>query len=187
MPRSAPEVLEEGNNSELLEFEGALVAVLRVKEHRPSREQDFDSVREEARAELLAVRSAERAREAGEAIIDRLRGGEAEDALASEIGFEWSPDGSLGRAEPAPSPGLSGLVFRMPKPGAGAPSYDGLAEDSGDFVVVALRSVSSGDGDDAESTWRERLALELGRAELAATVASFRADADIVVNEENLQ
>ena len=183
----SPEVLEEGNNSELLEFEGALVAVLRVKEHRPSREQDFDSVREEARAELAAVRSAESAREAGEAIIDRLRGGEAEDALASEIGFEWSPDGSLHRAEPTPSPGLSGLVFRMPRPAAGASSYDGLAEGGGDFVVVALREVNFGGADDAESMSRERLAIELGRAELAATVASFRADADIVVNEENLQ
>ena len=183
----SPEVLEEGNNSELLEFEGALVAVLRVEEHRPSRERDFDSVREEARTELLAVRSAERAREAGEAIIDRLRGGEAEGALASEIGLEWSPDGSLRRAEPTPSPGLSGLVFRMPKPGAGASRYDGLAQRGGDFVVVALRAVSSGDVDDAEPMSRERLALELGRAELAATVASFRADADIVVNEENLQ
>jgi peptidyl-prolyl cis-trans isomerase D len=185
----SPEVLEEGNNSELLEFEGALVAVLRVKEHRPSREQDFDSVSEEARTELVAVRSAERAREAGESIIDRLRGGEAENALASEVGLEWSPGGSLRRTEPTPSPGLSGLVFRMSKPEAGASSYDGLAEDNGDFVVVALRAVNSGDGDDAdaESTLRERLAIELGRAELAATVASFRADADIVVNEENLQ
>ena len=186
----SPEVLEEGNNSELLEFEGAVVAVLRVKEHRPAREQDFDSVREEARIEFVAVRSAERAREAGEAIIDRLRGREAEDAIASEIGLEWSPEGSLLRAEPTPSPGLSGLVFRMPKPEAGgASSYDGLAEGNGDFVVVALRAVDSGDGDDAdeESMLRERLASELGRAELAATVASFRADADIVVNEENLQ
>ena len=183
----SPEVLEEGNNSELLEFEGALVAVLRVEEHRPSREQDFDSVREEARTELVAVRSAERAREAGEEIIDRLRGGEAEGALASELGLEWSPDDSLRRAEPAPSPGLSGLVFRMPKPEAGASSYDGLAEDSGDFVVAALRAVNSGEVDDAEPMSRDRLALELGRAELAATVASFRAGADIVVNEENLQ
>ena len=184
----SPEVLEDGNNSDLLEFEGALVAVLRVEEHRPSREQDFDSVREEARTELLAVRSAERTREAGEAIIGRLRGGEAEGALASEFGLEWSPDGSLRRAEPTPSPGLSGLVFRMPRPAAGASSYDGLAESNGDFVVVALREVDSGDVDDAaEPMSRERLALELGRAELAATVASFRADADIVVNEENLQ
>ncbi len=186
----SPEVLDEGNNSELLEFEGALVAVLRVREHRPAREQDFDSVREEARTEFVAVRSAERAREAGEAIIDRLRGREAEDAIASESGLAWSPESSLRRAEPTPSPGLSGLVFRMPKPEAdGASSYDGLAEDNGDFVVVALRAVDSGDGDDAdeESMLRERLASELGRAELAATVASFRADADIVVNEENLQ
>ena len=183
------EVLDEGNNSELLEFDGARVVVLRVKEHRPSRQLDFDEVREEARTELLELQGAERASEAGTDMIAGLRGGESEGSLAAEAGLEWSQEIKVRRGQPTPSPDLTNLVFRIPAPEAGISRYDGLAEAGGDFVVVALREVDSGgvDESDAESMSRERLALELGRAELAATVASLRADADIVVNEENLQ
>ena len=183
------EVQEEGNNSELLEFDGVRVAVLRVKEHRPSREQHFEEIEEDARSELLEIRGAERAREAGADIVARLRGGEPEGALAGETGFEWSADERVHRGQPALSRALANLVFRMPESWGGASAYDGLAEDSGDFVVVALRAVESGDFDEAgaESRVRERLDLDVGRAELAATVASLRDDADIVVNEENLR
>ena len=182
------EVLEEGNNSDLLEFDGARVAVLRVKEHRPSRPQEFEEVREEARTELLEIRGAERAREAGIDVIARLRSGESEEALAEEIGFEWSEDERVRRDEPAFSRALTNLVFRMPGSAGGRVStYDGLVEDGGDFVVVALRAVQAGELDDAEARARERLALEVGRAELEATVSSFRANAEILVNEENLR
>ena len=184
------EVLEEGNNSDLLEFDGARVAVLRIKEHRPSRAQEFEEVREEARAELLEIRGAERAREAGADVIARLRNGASEEALAGEVGFEWSDDEHVRRDAPAISRALRNLVFRMPAPaGVGVSTYDGLVEDSGDFVVVALRAVEAGEFDDpdAESRARERLALEVGRAEFEATVSSFRANAEVLVNEENLR
>ena len=78
----------------------------------------------------------------------------------------------------------------MPGPaGEGVSTYDGLVEDSGDFVVVALRGVEAGEFDDpdAKSRARERLAFEVGRAELEATVSSFRANAEILINEENLR
>ena len=184
------EVLEEGNNSELLEFDGARVAVLRIKEHRPSRERLFEEVREEARSELLEIRGAERAREAGVEVIARLRSGETEEALAEEIGFEWSDEERTRRGEPVFSRALTDLVFRLPASGGnGVSTYDGLVESSGDFVVVALHAVEAGEFDDpdAESRARGRLDLEVGRAEFEATVSSFRAGAEILVNEENLR
>ena len=183
------EVQEEGNNSELLEFDGARVAVLRVKEHRPSREQHFEEVEGDARSELLEIRGAERAREAGADIVARLRDGEPEAALAAETGFEWSADERVHRGQPGLSRALANIVFRMPESRDGDSAYDGLAEGNGDFVVVALRAVESGDFEEsgAESRARERLDLDVARAELAATVASLRDDADIAVNEENLR
>ena len=184
------EVLEEGNNSDLLEFDGARVAVLRVEEHRPSREQEFEEVREEARSELLEIRGAERAREAGVEVVARLRSGESEEALAGEIGLEWSDVQTVRRGEPVFSRALTDLVFRMPvSAGDGVSTYDGLAESGGDFVVVALRAVEAGEFDDlgAESRARQRLELEVGRAEFEAAVSSFRTGADILVNEENLR
>ena len=186
----SPEVLQESNNSELLEFDGTRVAVLRIKEYLPSREQEFEEVREEARMELLEIRGAERARETGVDLIARLRNGESEEALAGEIGVQWSESERVRRNEPASSPALTDLIFRMPAvAGGGGPTYDGLDESNGDFVVVALRAVQSGELDEpeAESRARQRLELDVARAEFEATVTSFRDDAEILVNEENLR
>ena len=183
------EVLAEGNNSELLELDGARVAVLRVKEHRPSRRRELEEVRESVRAELFAQRGAERAREAGFDVIERLRGGEAAESLAMDIGFGWSSEARTGRRPETLSPELSTLLFRIPAPAAGRRSYDGMAEDNGDFVVLALHAVEPGSEEDAQAKAeaKERLNLEFGRAELAATVAALRAGAAIEVNEENLR
>lgn len=185
----SPEVMQEGNNSELLEFDGARVAVLRVKEHRPSRRQDFEEVREEAGIELTESRGAERARELGLDIVSRLRNGESPRPLAADLGLAWSPEARTRREDPALSPELEELLFRIPEPDGEASSYDGTVEGSGDFVVIALRGVEEGaePGPDEEARARVRLELELGRAELAAVVASLRAAADIVVNEEALR
>ena len=185
----SPEVLQEGNNSELLEFDGARVAVLRVKEHRPSRRQDFEEVRDEAGAELTESRGAERAREVGLDIVARLRSGESPRPLAGDLDLAWSPEARARRGEAALSPELAEVLFRIPEPDGGASSYDGAVEENGDFVVVALRRVEEGaePDPDEEARIRARLELELGWAELAAMVASLRTDADITVNEEALQ
>ncbi len=185
------EVLQEGNNSDLLEFDATRVAVLRVQEHRPARGREFEEVKEEARRELQEALGAERAREVGVDLISRLRSGESQEALAEEIGFEWSGEERVGRDESHSSPALRNLVFRMPAPSGGdVPSYDGLVDGGGDFVVVALRAVEAGELDDqdaAEARARERLALDLGRAEFEATVESFRAEAEVLVNEESFR
>ena len=183
------EVIEEGNNSDLLEFEGSRVAVLRVEEHRPSRRLDFDEAREEVDTELRHARSAEDARALGLDIIARLRGGESVERVAQAEGFEWSPEGQARRGAAELSPELESLLFQMPEPAAGGTSYDGTAADNGDFVIVALRKVGQGDGQDsgAEAIARLRLKRALGQAELAATVASLHAGAEIVINEESLR
>ena len=185
----SPEVLVEGNNSDLLEFDGPRVAVLRVKEHRPSRQQVFEQVKEVVRGELVAARRAEVVRQKGVELISRLRNGENAEAVAAEIGLEWSPEERIGRTDSALSPKLQTLLFRMPRPSASAPTYDGLQADNGDFTVVGLRRVESGKEGAATTPVQigSQLRAQIGSADFAATVASLRAGADVVVNEESLR
>ena len=185
----SPEVLAEGNNSELLEFDGLRVAVLRVKEHQPSRQLPLEQVKENVKAELMMARGAEGARRKGVDLVSRLRNGAIAETVATELGLEWTPEEQVGRTDSALSPTLRSLLFRMPQPGASAPIYDGMQVENGDFVVVELRGVETGDeevpGTLAQSA--ARLSSQLGSADFAATVAGLRADADIVVNEEGLR
>ena len=185
----SPEVLAEGNNSELLEFDGSRVVVLRVKEHRPSRQLPFEQVKESVRAELMMVRGTEAARQKGVDFVSRLRNGEAAEAVAMALGLEWTPEEQIGRTDSVLSPTLRSLLFRMPRPGVSVPTYDGLQAENGDFVVVELRSVETGD-EEAPSTLAQtvaRLSNQLGSADFDATVAGLRAGADIVVNEEGIR
>ena len=185
----SPEVLAEGNNSELLEFDGSRLVVLRVKEHRPSRQLPLEQVKESVRAELMMARGTEAAGQKGVDLVSRLRNGEAPEAVATELGTEWSPEEQIGRTDSILSPMLRSLLFRMPRPGVSVPTYDGLQAENGDFVVVELRSVETGD-EEAPRTPAQtvaHLSNQLGSADFAATVTGLRAGADIVVNEEGLR
>ena len=185
----SPEVLAEGNNSELLEFDGLRVAVLRVKEHRPSRQLSLEQVKENVKAELMMARGAEAARQRGVDLVSRLRNGEIAETVATELGLEWSPEERIGRTDSALSPTLRSLLFRMPQPGVSTPIYDGTQAENGDFIVVELRGVETGDEEAPETLVQTaaRLGNQLGSADFAAMVASLRAGADIVVNEEGLR
>ena len=185
----SPEVLAEGNNSELLEFDGLRVAVLRVKEHQPSRQLPLEQVKENVKAELMMVLGAEAARRKGVDLVSRLRNGESAETVATELGLEWTPEEQVGRTDSALSPTLRSLLFRIPKPGASAPIYDGMQAENGDFVVVELRGVETGDEEVPGTLVQSaaQLSSQLGSADFAATVAGLRADADIVVNEEGIR
>src|SRR5690606_20011196 len=63
----SPEVLETGENSELVQLSEDHVMVLRVTEHYPSAEQPLDDVRDQIRGELAQAAAEQRAADAAAA------------------------------------------------------------------------------------------------------------------------
>ncbi len=183
------EVLDEGNNSEPIEFESGRIVVMRVFDHEPSRQLTL----EEAQADIVAAMKAEARRgavtERGRALLADLRGGRDADAVAADAGLEWSRFEDVGRTGGGLARQLTELAFRMPRPGSGAPQFDGTVDGGGDFVIVSLSSVDEGDissmSDDETRTMRQALESDDGRSMLDAFVRGRRQAADVRIVEQN--
>ena len=183
------DVLDEGNNSEPIEFESGRVVVVRVFDHERSRKLDL----EEARADIARALRGETRRmavtERGHALLGDLRGGRDAETVAAGAGLEWSRFEDVGRTGADLSGQLREVAFRMPHPTPGAAQFDGVLDEHGDFVIVALSRVDDGDtssmSDEEIDRLRRALASDHGRAAFDAFVRSRRQSADVTIVEQN--
>lgn len=190
----APEVMVDGNTSDVLNLSSDHSVVLRVREHKPAgvyplaevRGQIVDTLKREKSSEQLASRAKE--------LQVQLESGAdfAELAEAQELTLETSDKtrrGGFGqRGE------IIQQAFEMPAPQSGDRSRDSLvttfATSGGDQVVLKLREVRPGDLSRQSSEQRRALMQQLaslnGSAELAAIqkYLSTQADIEIAVQDE---
>ena len=174
-----------GNNSEPVEIDGYRTVALRVEERREPRRLTLDEVREEIVASLRAEWAADEARALGVDLLGRLRAGEGRDAVAGDLA--WSEERAVGRREPGLEGAVRVVLFSMPRPGAGAVTYDGVSLPNGDFVVLALDGVIE---DEAEAEGldevRSRLSQQTGLDSHDSFVAGLRGRAEVRVFEDRV-
>lgn len=185
-----PLVLEEGQNSDLIELGSDRFAVLRVAEHLPAAPRPLQEVKEEVTAALRLERATERVSEQGEALITELRGGKTLEQVADTHNLSLERVESVGRTGTELSRIVSRQVFRMPHPSADRPTYSGVSVGGGDYVLIALEAVQDGDphvvDDDQKASNDERLANNSSRWEWLDFVADLKQSADIEVFTDSL-
>ncbi len=149
-----------GENSEVFELGSGRYAVLRVSEHTPATQRPLDEVQADIVERLRQQEGAAAARKAGEALLEKLRAGEAVDpALAQHgAGFRALPDVGREGAEGLPTAVLK-QAFALPV-GNGKPGYAGLALDNGDYAIVAVTGKRAGT-QAADAQTREALRKQL--------------------------
>ena len=185
------DVLDDGNNSEPIEFEPGRIVVVRAFDHEPSRALDID----EARADVVAALRAEARRTSviarGRELLADLRNGRVPQEVAADTGLEWSRFENVNRAESGLSERLLEVAFRIPRPGGGAPQFDGMVDDGGDFVIVSVSRVEDGDlssmNEDERRSLQQALETDIGRSVFDAFVRGRRQSADVNVVEQNLE
>ena len=185
------DVLDEGNNSEPIEFIPGRVVVVRAFDHEPSRNLDL----EEARSDVVDALRAEARRAAvtdrGRELLEDLRSGRAPDTVSADIGLEWSLFENVERVGGGLSEQLLEVAFRMPRPDGGSARFDGVVDDVGDFVIVSLSRVDDGDvslmSDDERRSLRQVLRADRGRTMFDAFVRGRRRTADVQIIEQNLE
>ena len=185
------EVLDDGNNSEPIEFEPGRIVVVRAFDHEPPRALDLD----EARVDIVAALRADARRAAvvgrGRELLAGFRSGRSPDAVATDIGLEWSRFESVGRTGGGLSERLLAVAFRMPRPDTGSAQFDGVVDDAGDFVIVSLSRVDDGDisslSEDESRSLRQALEADIGRTMFDAFVRGRRQSTDVQIIEQNLE
>ena len=187
----AADVLEEGNNSEPIEFESGRMVVVRAFDHEPPRALALG----EARAQVIGTLQAEARRSAvterGRDVLAELRGGRDADAVAADTGLEWSRFEDVGRAGGELSGRLREVAFRMPRPESGSARFDGVVDANGDFVIISLARVDDGDvstlGDDEGRSLSRTLEADIGRIMFDAFVRGRREATDVQIVEQNIE
>jgi peptidyl-prolyl cis-trans isomerase D len=183
-------VLNQGNNSELLDLGGERIVVLRIKENMPAAARPLEEVNEQIITLLLKEAGAERARSVGDAILGKLREGANPQTLAKEYMAEWQTTKSYSRESKGIVPSVLSTVFAMPRPAADKATFTTASLPNGDYTVIGLYAVK--DGDPATRTAEERLAAarRISAADAGSAVSLLRKDlrakAKVTIYEKNL-
>ena len=185
------DVLDEGNNSEPIEFESGRMVVVRAFDHEPPRALALD----EARAQVIDTLQAEARRSAvterGRDVLAELRDGRDADGVAADTGLEWSRFEDVGRAGGELSERLLEVAFRMPRPEVGSARFDGVVDANGDFVIISLARVDDGDvstlSDDESRSLSRALEADIGRIMFDAFVRGRRQASDVQIVEQNIE
>ena len=175
---SADSVKERRNTDAIEVAPGTLVAA-RVLEHQPAAQRKFEEVKNEI-AELLRRReAAELAQKEGAAKLEQLRKG-------ADAGVKWGPAKTVSRREPQ---GLPGEVLRpvVSADVSKLPAYVGVPVPETGYVLVRISKVIESDPKQQAQESTGRAAGLLGASQYDAYVASLRQQADISINQANLE
>ncbi|HRQ64389.1 MAG TPA: SurA N-terminal domain-containing protein [Xanthomonadaceae bacterium] len=183
-------VLLDGLTSDPIETGIGHALVLRVKEHVPAAPRPFEEVREQVAAGMRAEARASAARERVDAMMARLRSGEASlEALAEEIEVDVGHAEGVGRNAVNHDSRLVAEVFRLPHPGDSP--HQALVPLAGDaYALVELTGVTAGDPAAVDAAIRrqarETLASGASSGETRAFVEALKARSRIRVADDRL-
>lgn len=203
------EVLKDGYNSEPIEMGENHVVVVRVKEHKESQEKPLEAVKAQIKRQLVAQAAKDKVRETGEKLLQRLKDGEAVEAVVAEVqkldpglkekntkskdkpqGASWIQAGALKRADTKVNRQIISAVFKLSKSEEGKPVYGGLALANGDYSLFALNNIIDVDPaklDEAKRTTVKRnLSSAQGESAFASMLADLKEGASISILEDNL-
>lgn len=202
----SPDVLDAGNNSDLIEVDDERRVMVRIAERKPERQKTLDEVRDDVVNAIKLDSTAKMAGELGESILAKLRdgaplgelaqehAGKFADSQAAQALLAWGDSKTLMRDDPAGVPSsVATLVFRMPAQIEGKPVYAGTVLVTGAYAVVELSGISQAPmTDEAKAKLqRERVVRELaaskGAQAFTAVQKILRRQSDVIINQQNLR
>lgn len=170
--------LRNKRNTDAVEVAPGTLIAARVIEHQPAAQRKLEEVKDDIAALLQRQEASELARKDGAAKLEQLHKG-------AGAGVKWSPPKTVSRRDPQ---NLPGEVLRpvMSADASKLPAYIGLPVADAGYMLVRVSKVMEGDpkqgGDPVP-----RAAGLAGAAQFQAYVASLRKQADISLNQANLE
>jgi peptidyl-prolyl cis-trans isomerase D len=162
-------VLQNGNNSEVIELASDHYLVVSIAEHQPATVKPLDAVKKQVIEQLTAKLAAE---QAGAKAIQLIADAKSAGSLA-EVSNEAITEQDVTRSSSGAVSELTAEVFAMPFT-AGEVSYKAVNLANGDVAVVALADVKTGSLDALTAAEKEALQFQLGRINLALSLASYQ-------------
>jgi peptidyl-prolyl cis-trans isomerase D len=171
--------LNNKRNTDAIEVGTGTLVAARVVEHQPAAQRKLDEVKNEIAALLQRQEAAELARKEGEAKLAELRKGGA------AAGVKWGSPMTVSRRDPQKLPGEV-LQPVMAADASKLPAYVGLPAGDAGYLLVRVSKVVQGDPKQGGDPL-PRAASLMGAAQFDAYLTSLRGQADISVNQANLE
>ena len=178
-----------GMVSSLIELGPGRSVLVRVIEHKPERVQPIGEVYNRVVAAIRADRARKAQEAQADAILARVRKGEALGTIAAELQLVTATVPNVSRGMPVPDPKASQAYFNttVPKSGvaAGKASIDG-----GQMVVFVVNKVTPGDPATLDAQRRAGLVMSLaaaqGTEDARALIKRERARMKVTVADDRL-
>ena len=180
----SPEVLSQGVNSGIIELSATQAVVLRVDAHKEPELKPLADVKADIEMRLKQEQARKRVKEKGDELLASVKSagnwsalGDAASAVEKYAAVKRN-DGKI--------PGyVNHKVFQLPPPESGKPQFTGAESPVGDYSIIALTAVVSGDTKIDEAS-RSEYSSYIGNRLQAATLKALRDQSDIEINIEQL-
>lgn len=185
-----PEVLTEGLVSVPVEIDNTRIAAVKVLEHAPAHVPPFDSIKTDVVAALREVRARDAALERGEALLARLKKGDAVDAVMSVEKLEWHEAKGVSRETSEVNRAVARAAFQTPLAADGSPALIGVPLGTGAYAVVRVANQQIPTAEQLAGKNIDAIRRDVARAYMAGTWRSYidalRADAKVKTFPERL-
>jgi len=157
----SPEVLEQGNASEIIELEPSRVVVLKKTERKPAQLQPLESVKDQivtvVRAQKVQALLAEKAK----AVVAAVNAGSSIADQAKTLGLDVKVAAGVTRSDNTTDRDVLRYAFGLASPTADKPVSGSVRTAKGDFAVVALTGVHLAGEDKVPAEQRTAVSTQL--------------------------
>ncbi len=176
------EVLNDGNNSRVIELNEDHFVVVNVVEHDLPHTKPLAQVRDVIKQQLTRRKTTQALQQKADAIMSAIEQGQSLQAVADARDLQWQQQREVTRSNRNVNRELMSHAFGMNAPDNGQ-TVDSVSLATGDVAVIVLESVVPGQMADFSETERMGLRAEIQRAMNRANsndfVSSLREKADI--------
>ena len=185
------DVLINGHNSDVLEITDRDLVVLRVVGHNPEAIRPLEEVREDIIKDIKFTRAGEMSASLGQQVINELRSGKDYSLIAEEHDIEWQTATDIKRDNDSLNRAVLRTAFSLGQPVDTTPVIGGIALGTGDYAVIAVRTVKKPDMENFKKVDIENTRIKLETARAAGNwqqyLQQLRADADITLYRDKIQ
>lgn len=176
-------VLDDAENSNIIEISEDKVAVLRLKERFEPTVKPLEEVEQEVISQLTADKSKALADDRAKTLVSSLKADTSYDIASVDESLSWTVVDTVDRKSKDVAFQILKAAFAMPKPNVDAGTLEQMSLPNGDAVVVRLRQVEVGkladfDGEELKSLEQRHIQTE-GRGDFDSYAKHLKDSAEV--------
>jgi peptidyl-prolyl cis-trans isomerase D len=157
----SPEVLEQGNASDVIEIEPNRVVVLKKTDRKPSQLQPLAVVKDQITTVVRAEKTQALLEQQAQAFVAALNSGKSFDEQAKAAGITVKTVAGVSRTDKDTDREVLQYAFTVPAPVADKPSIGSVKTGAGDVAVVSLAGVHLAGEDKVPAEQKTSIATQL--------------------------